>query len=41
MKATDDTALEAFRTRMRTRLATLGAPHGYAAAEIFHLMIDL
>jgi LmbE family N-acetylglucosaminyl deacetylase len=41
MKATDDTALEAFRTRMRTRLASLGTPHGYAAGEIFHLIADL
>lgn len=41
MKATDDAALDAFRTRMRTRLATLGSPHGYAAAEIYHLMTDL
>ncbi|MEY2626792.1 MAG: hypothetical protein RJB08_551 [Actinomycetota bacterium] len=41
MKATDATALEAFRTRLRGRLAALGAPHGYAAAEIFHVMRDL
>lgn len=41
MKATDDAALDAFRSRLRTRLATLGAPHGYAAAEVFHVMRDL
>jgi len=33
--------LEPFRTRVRTRLAELGAPHGLAAAEIFHRMTDL
>jgi LmbE family N-acetylglucosaminyl deacetylase len=38
MKATDDSAMEVFRTRMRTRMNDLGAPHGFAAAEIFHLM---
>lgn len=41
MKATDEAALDAFRTRMRSRLAGLGAPHGYAAAEVFHVMRDL
>ena len=41
MKATDETALRAFRERMRTRLASLGSPHGFAAAEVFHLMRDL
>jgi LmbE family N-acetylglucosaminyl deacetylase len=38
MKATDDNGMEVFRTRMRTRMSDLGAPHGVAAAEIFHLM---
>jgi LmbE family N-acetylglucosaminyl deacetylase len=41
MKATNDDALDAFRKRMRTRLGALGAPHGYGAAEVFHLMKDL
>ena len=41
MKATDETALRAFRERMRTRLASLGSPHGFAAAEVFHLIRDL
>ena len=41
MKATDETALAAFRERMRTRLGLLGSPHGFAAAEVFHLMRDL
>jgi len=41
MKATDESALDAFRQRMRTRAASLGSPHGYAAAEVFHLMRDL
>jgi len=38
MKATDDSGMEVFRTRMRTRMSDLGAPHGVSAAEIFHLM---
>jgi LmbE family N-acetylglucosaminyl deacetylase len=38
MKATDDNGMEVFRSRMRTRMNELGAPHGVAAAEIFHLM---
>ena len=38
MKATDDSGMEVFRTRMRTRMSDLGAPHGVGAAEIFHLM---
>jgi LmbE family N-acetylglucosaminyl deacetylase len=41
MKATDASALAAFRERMRNRLASLGSPHGFAAAEVFHLMRDL
>ena len=38
MKATDEDGMEVFRTRMRTRMAELGSPHGLRAAEIFHLM---
>jgi LmbE family N-acetylglucosaminyl deacetylase len=38
MKATDEDGMEVFRKRMRTRMSELGAPHGVAAAEIFHLM---
>ena len=38
MKATDEDGMEVFRQRMRTRMSDLGAPHGVAAAEIFHLM---
>jgi hypothetical protein len=38
MKATDDTGMDAFRQRMRARLAELGQPHGVQAAEIFHVM---
>ncbi len=38
MKATDDSEMELFRSRMRTRMKDLGQPHGVDAAEIFHLM---
>jgi len=38
MKAVDETQMAAFRERIRARLAELGAPHGFAAAEVFHLM---
>jgi LmbE family N-acetylglucosaminyl deacetylase len=38
MKATDDSGMDVFRNRMRTRMTELGAPHGVKAAEIFHLM---
>lgn len=38
MKATDDNGMEVFRSRIRQRMRDLGAPHGVAAAEIFHLM---
>lgn len=38
MKAVDGASMEAFRLRVRTRLAELGAPYGFAAAEVFHLM---
>jgi hypothetical protein len=41
MKATDDDQVEAFRQRIRTRLAGLGTPHDIGAAEVFHLMTDL
>jgi LmbE family N-acetylglucosaminyl deacetylase len=41
MKAVDAAELEGFRTRIRTRLAGLGEPHGLGAAEIFALMADL
>ena len=40
MKTTDGD-LSAFRGRIRDRLATLGAPHGLGAAEIFHLIDQL
>jgi len=36
MKTAADGDLTEFRGRMRNRLATLGAPHGMTAAEIFH-----
>jgi LmbE family N-acetylglucosaminyl deacetylase len=35
MRAVDEAELEAFRGRIRTRLAELGRPHGCAAAEVF------
>ena len=38
MKAVDDAELDAFRRRIRDRLAELGEPHGLAAAEVFKLM---
>lgn len=41
MKATDHTQLDAFRTRIRSRLAELGQHYGMAAAEVFRLMTDL
>jgi LmbE family N-acetylglucosaminyl deacetylase len=41
MKATTTEALEVFQSRMRSRFSTLGQPHGYAAAEVFHHMKDL
>jgi LmbE family N-acetylglucosaminyl deacetylase len=41
MKASDEDQLEAFRARIRDRLAGLGAPHGLAAAEQFKLISDL
>ncbi len=41
MKALDDAQLEAFTQRITSRLASLGAPFGYAAAEVFKLITDL
>jgi LmbE family N-acetylglucosaminyl deacetylase len=41
MKAVDEAQLEAFRTRLRDRLASIGAPHGLVAAEQFKLITDL
>lgn len=41
MKAADDAELEAFRRRMRDRLADLGEPFGYEAAEVFKLITSL
>ena len=41
MKAVDDDQLADFRRRISARLADLGAPFGYAAAEMFKLITDL
>lgn len=41
MKAVDDDELDAFRDRIRTRLATLGEPHDMDAAEVFKLIAHL
>lgn len=41
MKAVDAGQLEAFRTRIRERLAALGEPYGLAAAELFARISDL
>lgn len=41
MHASGHDDLEPFRTRIRNRLAELGAPHGLAAAEVFALLTDL
>ena len=41
MHAADDDDLAAFRTRITERLADLGRPYGYGAAEAFHLIDDL
>jgi LmbE family N-acetylglucosaminyl deacetylase len=38
MKTDADGDLTEFRSRLRNRLADLGAPHGMTAAEIFHLI---
>ena len=41
MKAVDEDQLAAFRRRITARLAELGEPFGYAAAEVFKLITDL
>jgi LmbE family N-acetylglucosaminyl deacetylase len=41
MKATDELQLEAFRKRVRDRLATHGRRVGVAGAELFKLITDL
>jgi LmbE family N-acetylglucosaminyl deacetylase len=41
MKAVDDDQLTEFRGRVTARLAKLGEPFGYDAAEIFKLITDL
>lgn len=41
MKAVDESSLVEFRARMTTRMADLGAPHNFEAAEIFHLITHL
>jgi LmbE family N-acetylglucosaminyl deacetylase len=41
MKAVDDEQLAAFRARVHDRLADLGAPHDFPAAEVFALITDL
>lgn len=41
MHARDDGELAAFRSRVTDRLAGLGAPHGFGAAEVFKLINDL
>ncbi|HEY5664966.1 MAG TPA: PIG-L deacetylase family protein [Ilumatobacter sp.] len=41
MRAADPAELEAFRSRIRTRLGELGSHHGAGAAEVFKLISDL
>jgi LmbE family N-acetylglucosaminyl deacetylase len=41
MRAVDDDQLTAFRSRITVRLAELGAPFDYTAAEVFKLITDL
>jgi len=41
MHATSTDQLEAFRTRISVRLASLGAPFGFGAAEVFKRIDDL
>ena len=41
MKAVDPAQVDAFRDRIRARLAGLGAPYGVGAAELFHIITNL
>jgi len=41
MKATDDSELETFRTKIRGRLADNGRPFGLGAAEVFKVIRDI
>ena len=41
MKAVDEDQLAAFRARITERLAELGEPFGYSAAELFKVIADL
>jgi LmbE family N-acetylglucosaminyl deacetylase len=41
MKATDETGIDAFRSRIRARLASHGDAHDVGAAEIFKAIRDL
>jgi LmbE family N-acetylglucosaminyl deacetylase len=41
MKAVDDAELDTFRQRIRDRLADLGEPFGFPAAEVFKLITSL
>ncbi len=41
MKAIDPEQMDLFRSRIRSRLADLGAPYGMAAAELFKKISDL
>jgi LmbE family N-acetylglucosaminyl deacetylase len=41
MGVTDDSQLQPFRDRIRSRLAELGRPHHVDAAEVFRLITDL
>jgi LmbE family N-acetylglucosaminyl deacetylase len=41
MHAADEADLDAFRQRIRERLASIGAPHGVAGAEAFKRISDL
>jgi len=41
MKAVDEETMTAFHARITQRMADLGAPHGFDAAEVFHLMSQL
>ncbi len=38
MRAIDSAGIEQFRQRIQQRMTDLGAPHAFAAAEIFHYM---